>query len=248
MGFVVHIVLAAGFAHGQAFHLLEGVGIVHDDGAVLFPDGQQGVAAILGEFHVCGGFTRFRLQSVGDLQRAFVDQVYHIFIGAEEHVHPGIGAVVVTAHEEPGPQGVDLLDHLPVAHIDDGDLAFFQVGRGHDGFALVLPADAGAQVRHAGQGDGGDSPAVVQIYHLAPVPFTAGADQVVVFLVEKEIIQIGFRGNDQGGKGFAVGDFQDGFAVLEGGHETVAGRGGIDGTDPAFHRNDFDGGEVFRVQ
>ena len=55
----------------------------------------------------------------------------------------------MAAHEKAGTKCFEGLDRLPVAHVDDGDFAAFQVRRREHCRFSVSPGDAGAQVRQA---------------------------------------------------------------------------------------------------
>ena len=103
------------------------------------------------EFHVRGHFSRLRLKRFDDLQGLLVDNVHLVSVGAEEHICPGVTGIFVTAHEKTGTFGFQSLDHFPGVHVDNGDGAGPEVGSGHDPAALILPGNAGSEVRHARQ-------------------------------------------------------------------------------------------------
>src|SRR5690606_34731707 len=102
---VAHVVLARGLVHRDAFDLLKGLAVEYQQRAVFVPDTQQQVAAIAGEFDMGGILARYRAQGMGHFQGLLVDQVDGIVVRAEEHIGPGVGRVLMAAHEEAGAFG-----------------------------------------------------------------------------------------------------------------------------------------------
>ncbi len=94
-----------------------------------------------------GGLSGLGAKGLYDLKACFLNHVHGIAVRAKKHVRPGVAAVLMAAHEEPGTERRDALDDLPRAHFNDGDLGFLEVRRRDNGFALIVPGDSGAEMR-----------------------------------------------------------------------------------------------------
>ena len=202
-----------------------------------------------------GDLARFRAQRLGDFQGAFVEQLHGVLGRTHHRVHPGIGRVLVAAHEKRRASGLDLLDHLPVLHINHADQPFLEIGRGHDRTVLIRPGNPGTEMRHTGQRQIGHFAPHVEIHHLATgngltaaIGGPRRAQYVGVILAEKEIIENGVEPGHPGrphprqGNRFAhlvivdialehrlslgvVAQLPDFGDVLERSHEALARRG-----------------------
>ena len=94
----------------------------------------------------------------------------------------------MAAHEETWTEGRDALDRAPVAHVDDADDPLLQVRTAHHAAALVIPGDAGTQVRHARYVEFGDRPAHIEIHHPA-MAVARRTHHVGVVLAEVEVVE-----------------------------------------------------------
>ena len=217
-------------------------------------------------------------QGLNDLQALLVDHMHGILVGSRKNVHPGVGAVFVTAGKKARTQGRYFRHRLPGAQVDDRDFGLGQVRGGQQGAAVALPGDAGTQVRHAIQIQLGDALTDVEIDGLPLVAIPRGADQDLVALIEEEIIQkaIELGPAHREGAGLPGGpllhpvivhgavidrqgivrdhDLPDLGDILEGGDEALPGGRGIDGAHPAglagfvLDRDQLDGQQVPGVQ
>ncbi len=109
----------------------------------------------------------------------------------------------MATHKEARPLGFDTLDHFPARSIDDGDHTFLDIRGCQYGFTLVVPGDAGTQVRHTGECHFADSTFQVEIDHLAGA-VAGGADDLVVLLGHEEVVEIILELDTAYGKGLLL--------------------------------------------
>ena len=214
------------------------------------------------------GLARLGFQFGDDFQLVLVDDLHGVLEFLAHHrIGPRIAAVLVAAHEEARAAGGDLLDGLPGLHVDDADDALVEVGRRHHralpaAGVLPFPADAGAEVRHAGQFEVGDLLAHIEVDHLAAdcaLRIVArGAHHLVVTLGEVEVVEVvvelaALRIEETGDElAFAILEVVDHAGrnvvglrvvrnlphlldVLERGDEALARRGVVDGGNARGH-------------
>ena len=178
-----------GFFIGRRFTSFKVCGVVDHQRAVLLPDRHQGVAPVLGELDVRGGLARFRAHRLRHLQRALVDELHGVLVGAHHRVHPRIGCGLVAAHEERGAERWNFLHDLPALHVDHAHDTLLQVRRRQHPHALALPGDARAQMWQTGQRHVRDLAPHVEIHHLPLAARARGTDNVRVTRIEEEIVE-----------------------------------------------------------
>src|SRR3989338_7116454 len=182
---VVHVVLAGRLLHRQTLHFRERPGVVNHQRAIHFPAAHERVFAVARDLVMRRGLAGRGREGLDDFKRALIDDLDGVFRLAHHRVGPGVWRVLVRAQEEPRAEGLDALDGFPFFHVNDADRAFLEVGRGQYRFALILPGNAGTQVRQAGQLDVGDLAPDVEVHHLAVFALACRADEVLVRLIEE---------------------------------------------------------------